>query len=382
MLLELPLSQHRYGCYDCFVRLIERQIFCILPFVLVGCGPGTVGQDDQADELGSSESSSTDEGESSSTTTSTDESESSSTTDEPSGPENDPEAPLDCWEPLGDASVRVAWGTSTEQLLLATLEGVVRVEGDELTTLGAGDFYELWATDLHNGWLARDLELVRLVDGTLEPWPSLGIDIGAIGGLGPADVWVSGYGDEGEGLFRFDGSAWTPVDVLQTFGTSTTYSPSMIAVGDVLYLAPWDGPLATWDGTTGSLAPSFPDGWESAWRLSTRDGERVLAWAQWCDFECFTAAYELGVDGWVDAPMPQFDDWEVDTIDYHADPLGGVWGLVRNQYDDPDHHLRVARYHDGAWQRARTPDADNILVVSDGIVSGNHRATSACLFGD
>lgn len=350
--------------------------FGILALALSGCGPDTAG-DTGADELGASESESSTTGE--------------SETGEPSGPTLDPEEQLACWEPLGDVPVLDAWGLSTEQLLLATIEGMARVEGDSITHVGSGASWAIWATDLDNGWLGQDTGLVRIVDGALEPWPDLAFEVRAITGLGPSDVWASGVGD-GIVLAHYDGATWTTVDPVTIFGGSPDNAFEMVATADRIYIssnAQIEASLLVWDGATGSLAPPYLDNWEYIMRISTRDGQHPLVWMQWCDFGCYDSAYELVGDAWAYAPRPQFDDWKVRATDYHADPSGGLWALAVADGLSGVGDRRITRHHEGAWQRARVPSTDSItdtlFALPDGavVIGGTaYRATSACLFGE
>lgn len=375
------------GWYDGSMRFTA----CIgILAVASACGSDTA--NDAGDELGSSESetSSATMGSSGASETSTDESESE--TGEPSGPALDPEQPLACWEPLGDAAVGDVWGLSTEQLLMATTEGMARVEGDMVTHVGSGVSRAIWASDLDNGWLGQDTGLVRIVDGALEPWPDLELTVWDIAGLGPSDVWVAGLtlpdGPDAEWvLLRFDGTTWSNVDVMQTFGGSLDGYHEMVATSAGVYIgstSPWPAHLLAWDGMAGTVTPEF-EYYDYVSGLTTRDGVSPLAWTSFCDIGCATGSADELVDGaWVGAPLPTFDDWMAYASAYDAEPSGVVWSVANTLSLSDEPFERVARYKDGAWQRARAPSVDSIFAMPDGVVIGPtpYRATSACLFGE
>lgn len=365
--------------------MVFRLPVSLLALVLItsACGPGT-GEpiDDGTQASGSSESTSMSESES--------ESESETDTGEMEGPQNDPEQALECWEQLGDVNANDVWGLSTEQLLFTTFQGVVRVEGDTLTTLGDGSYSRIWASDLDNGWAFHESGLMRLIDGALEPWPEpLELTVYAIEGLGPDDVWASGpTGVGGEfGLAHFDGASWTEIDKLQAFGpdaAATHEVRHIVATSTGFYMggsSEYSG-LLWWNGS-GAVTEPIPY-YDFVTRLSTRDGERPLVFIRWCDFGCAVDSYEFDADTWSSGLLPHFDDWDGEAVDLQGEPGGVAWALVGSSFGSQDSHLRVARHRDGVWQRARTPGAEYLHAMPDGVVLSGipRRATSVCLFGD
>lgn len=371
------------GLVDSGMARVARSLSLPCMLALAGCGPGAT-SDAGSDDLGTTESNAT--------VPESSESESESTTGEGGGPESDPMAPLDCWQPLGALPAIDVWGVSTQQLLLTTTEGVLRVEGDAMTTVGSGIMTAIWATDLDNGWVGHPTGLLRLVDGQLEAWPDVEFFVDEIAGLGPDDVWAGGSDMSGV-LMRFDGSTWTTVDAQATFGdwSGSLRYEQMVATSSGIYFGSGYGVtdgLLVWDGQQGSHTPPYLDGWEHVSRLSTLDGVHPLAWMQWCDFGCLSNAYAIVGNRWQWSSQPHFDDWEPNELevhDYHGEASGGVWSLIRKSFSAGGDQLRVARLHEGSWQRARVPDCDRIDALPDGAVilgAQPYRATSACLFGE
>jgi hypothetical protein len=321
------------------------------------------------------------------------ESESGSTdTGDAMGPENDPEAPLDCWESLADEPALATWGLSTQELLLATHEGIKRVEGDAITTLGSGDYSAIWGTDLDHGWTMRDgFGLERIEAGMLEPWhDAVDFDVIALGGRGPEDVWAAGKMPmAGGALAHFDGTSWSTIDVGSQFDTSTFHPVSLhsiLVTVEAVYFggsygASSDETLLVWDGSMGTTTPEH---WAPLTRLSSRDGVHPLWFYLWCDFGCSEATWELENGAWVDGPKPYFDDWDEVLEDLAATHDGTIWALSVSS-SPLESHLRVV-HHAGTWRRARVPDlSTNIDPMPDGAIvrgyNGTYRATTECLFG-
>lgn len=377
----------------------SRRSWLLLSLGVLACGPEGEPASEGADEASETTQGETTQGETTGDDTSDDTSDTSGGPS--SGPESDPLETLDCWQPLGALPAREVWGESTQALLLATTEGLLRVEGDAMTTIGSGPMTALWVTDLDNGWVGLPTGLLRLVDGQLEPGPDVAFEVEAIEGLGPDDVWAAGtVGIDADALpllLRFDGMTWTPVDIEATFGVIPDHPISMnemVVAGNNLYIgsrvADFHDGLWVWDGQQPSLTPGLLGRWSHVSRLSTRDGTTPLAWVRWCDFGCITDLGELSGDAWVAVPTPAFADWEnVRERELVGDGAGGMWAVVA-----PDEifweEFRVARSHEGGWLRARVPYDGHLHATSDGVVLISahplgpdlpHRATSACLFG-
>jgi hypothetical protein len=371
-----------------------------LAFVLLACVSclPTSGSDAGGDELGSSESGDGDgDGDG----------DLGDGDGDGSGPADDPVAPLACWEQLSDGEVHGVWGLSTQQLLLTTNDGVLRVEGDEVTTLGSGRHGAIWATDLDNGWVVQigldDVQggMVRLVDGALEPWlDSVPFDVMVLGGPGPNDLWAGGVDVEvfepTRALAHFDGTSWTMIDVLGTFGQPPAGNADVlyqivVTIG-ATYISSSGGYILVWDGTQGGTVPQPPT---FGTYLSSLDGVvpfHFYSETSLCSTDCFSSVYELGDGEWVEGVnmQPSFDDWPTLLIALASPGDNTLWGIARTKSEPTADLERVVhRDAEGQWRRVVKPEPYYIYPLPDGAVLYSvvtdgepaYRATTDCLFG-
>jgi hypothetical protein len=310
------------------------------------------------------------------------------------GIEDDDEAPLACWELLHE-DWAIAWGESTERLLLSTFyDGLLRVDGDQTTMVMGGTNVEyIWATDIDNGWISQYAEpwgLLRLVDGQIEPWlQGMDFHVRTLTGTAPDDVWAGGGVDAFDAsdtpiVAHFDGMSWTTIDVQSIpHEDADNFVVDVMAVtGGSLYFGHYDEVYA-WDGVEGMTLPDAYLPYELL--FGSPDGLMMVG--EWCDLGCAQEWARWDGVEWTNEGtlQPFFDDWNPQFVALDSLDDGTLWMLGAKEAQSLPDDVRVV-YNDGQTsRRVRTPATQGIYAVPGGVVVSSHngsdRATIECLFG-